>query len=282
VLLGLRVAFLERGAVHTVTLSTSIVALVEPERRTRRVRRPFRASRHVRASYQLPPEVADALANAIAGFRNRTDTWHLATFLAEVWGSPSRVGESFPVDRRKVAQIKSLDMTVDRVRGALEKLELVGFLDRAIAVGRTHHQSTDGRLHRNAVQYRFGAHYGRMLIKGHKARIAARTHDLQKRVARTLEGRVLPCLKSPKQPYPVDRVLSLGDSRNTARPDTTQPRKPHQEAAGDRRVVEQRAGFREPMAHDPSRMERGLAEILAGIRARSGESPAAPQRKRDS
>ena len=66
-------------------------------------------------------------------FRNREAAFALATFLARFWSVPGRVGGSFPIDRRALADHEGLGLTEARVRGAIRTLEAVGYLERAIA-----------------------------------------------------------------------------------------------------------------------------------------------------
>src|SRR3954447_1336172 len=104
-----------------------------PSRRGRSNRHPFTPSST--GPYRLPRDVRDRLATDLASFRNRDAAFALATFLGRFWSTPSRLLTAFPIDRRELANHAALGLTEGRVRGAIRTLELVGFLDRAMASG---------------------------------------------------------------------------------------------------------------------------------------------------
>jgi hypothetical protein len=140
--------------------------------RVRSVRRPFRPSAG-EGAYRLPRDVQDRLAAALAPFRNREAAFTLATFLARFWSVPGRVAGSFPIDRRALADHDGLELTEARVRGAIQTLEAVGFLERALASGSTHRATEDG-LRRKPVQYVFGSEYAPAFLAANKRAQAAR------------------------------------------------------------------------------------------------------------
>src|SRR3954466_2372192 len=128
-----------------------------PSRRSRSNRHPFTPSSA--GPYRLPRAVRDRLATDLAPFRNRDAAFALATFLGRFWSAPSRLLTAFPIDGRELANHAALGLTEARVRGAIRTLELVGFLDRAIASGSPYQPTPDG-LHRKPVLFMFGADYG--------------------------------------------------------------------------------------------------------------------------
>lgn len=119
----------------------------------RRVRRPFAPST-ASGRYSLPRGLAEWLMVELAGYRNRDEAMALAVFLARFWGAPGRHRRAFPIDRRALAGNATLGLTEARIRGALARLEHVGFVNR-MPVGRTH-QVQGGELHRRPATFRFG------------------------------------------------------------------------------------------------------------------------------
>src|SRR5215210_4380655 len=95
--------------------------------RARNVRRPFIPSCNA-GSYHLPYDVRDRLAAALTPYRNRDSAYALAVFLGRFWSAPSRIIDTFPIDRRELAGREDLKLTEDQVRGAIRVLEEVGFL----------------------------------------------------------------------------------------------------------------------------------------------------------
>src|SRR5215210_4443400 len=123
--------------------------------------------------YRLPREARDRLAAALAPFRNRDAAFALAVFLGRFWSMPNRLLTAFPIDRRELANHATLGLTEARVRGAIRTLELVGFLDRAVASGSTHKPTPDG-LHRKPVLFLFGTDYGPLFSAANRRAAAAR------------------------------------------------------------------------------------------------------------
>jgi hypothetical protein len=142
-----------------------------PSRRSRSNRHPFTPSSA--GPYRLPRDVRDRLATDLASFRNRDAAFALATFLGRFWSTPSRLLTAFPIDRRELANHAALGLTEGRVRGAIRTLELVGFLDRALASGSAYQPTSDG-LRRKPVLYQFGSDYGPAFRAANKAAVAAR------------------------------------------------------------------------------------------------------------
>src|SRR3954447_11780731 len=135
-------------------------------RRSRSNRRPFTPS-PCAGTYRLPHDIRDRLAAALVPFRNRDAAFALALFLGRFWSTPSRLLTAFPIDRRELAEHPALGLTEARVRGAIQTLEEVGFLDRAVTSGSTHKPTPDG-LHRKPVLFMFGADYGPLFSAANK------------------------------------------------------------------------------------------------------------------
>lgn len=127
--------------------------------RGRSVRRPFRPSAG-EGAYRLPHDVRDRLTTDLAPFRNRDAAFTLATFIARFWSVPGRVAGSFPIDRRALADHEDLGLTEARVRGAIQTLEAVGFLERALAPSGSRYKATEDGLHRRPILFVFGSEYG--------------------------------------------------------------------------------------------------------------------------
>src|SRR5215204_6391458 len=142
-----------------------------PFARQRSSRRPFLPSST--GVYRLPHDVRDRLAAALAPFRNRDAAFALAVFLGRFWSAPNRLLTAFPIDRRELSDHAALGLTEARVRGAIQTLEEVGFLDRAVRSGSTHKPTPDG-LHRKPVLFMFGADYGPLFSMANKRAAAAR------------------------------------------------------------------------------------------------------------
>src|SRR3954471_6860802 len=138
-------------------MSFAQLSLVEPQApraRLRHVRRPFTPSREA-GPYRLPRDIRDQLLSALASFRNRDAAFALAVFLGRFWSAPGRIEQSFPIDRRALADHPDLGLTEARVRGAIRTLERVGFLDRVTADKGSRFQRLDsGDLHRKPVPFR--------------------------------------------------------------------------------------------------------------------------------
>src|SRR4051794_717240 len=157
----------------TLTLNPAhpLLPLPRPSTRRRGSRRPFAPSKG--GVYRLPHDVCDRLAAALAPYRNRDAAFTLATFLGRFWSTPARLLAAFPIDRRALAAHAALGLTEARVRGAIQALEEVGFLDRAVASGSTHRPTPDG-LHRKPVLFMFGSDYGPLFGAANKRGAAAR------------------------------------------------------------------------------------------------------------
>jgi hypothetical protein len=116
---------------------------------------------------------AGRLQAARSPYRNRKSAFALAVFLGRFWSAPGRLATAFSIDRRELAEHAALDLTEARVRGAIRVLEEVGFVDRAIAGGRTHRLTDAGDLHRKAIFFQFasenGALFDRANSRGRKA-----------------------------------------------------------------------------------------------------------------
>jgi hypothetical protein len=94
------------------------------------------------------------------GYRNRDAAFSLAVFLGRFWSAPGRIEQTFPIDRRALANRPDLRLTEAQVRGAIRALEEVGFLDRAIPGKGSRHRLTGAvELHRKPVLFQFGSDY---------------------------------------------------------------------------------------------------------------------------
>ncbi len=141
--------------------------------RTRNVRRPFMPSCNG-GPYRLPRDVQDRLATALASFKNRDAAFALAVFIGRYHSAPGRIIEAFPLDRRALAGRPDLGLTEDRVRGAIRTLEMVGFLDRAMASGSTHQKTSEGELHRKPILFQIGSDYAPGFLAANRRAAAAR------------------------------------------------------------------------------------------------------------
>src|SRR3954471_23900647 len=179
-----------------------------PSKRSRSNRHPFTPSSA--GPYRLPHDVRDRLATALASFRNRDAAFALATFLGRFWSTPSRLLTAFPIDRRALANHAALGLTEGRVRGAIRTLELVGFLDRAMASGSPYQPTPDG-LRRRPVLYQFGSGYGPAFRAANKAAAAARGGQEQlRRHTGPASG------PRPSTGFPAARVLKSPKSKSEA------------------------------------------------------------------
>jgi len=88
-----------------------------------------------------------------------------------------RIVDSFPIDRRALADRPDLELTEARVRGAIKTLEAVGFLDRAILAPGSTYKATEDGLHRKPVFYVFGSDYGPAFIAANGRAAAVRERD---------------------------------------------------------------------------------------------------------
>ncbi len=159
--------------------------------RVRSVRRPFRPSPG-EGAYRLPHDIRDRLTAALAGFRNREAAFALATFLARFWSVPKRMALAFPIDRRALAESEALDLTEARVRGAIQTLEAVGFLERALAPSGSRYKPTAEGLHRKPILFVFGPEYAPAFLAANKRARKATGGDLTAR--RTAAVQALPAL----------------------------------------------------------------------------------------
>lgn len=126
-----------------------------PPRRSGASQRPF-VPMPAPGPYKLPTAVLGRLTATLQPFRNRDAAMVLAVFLARFWSAPRRVALAFPADRRALARHAALDLTEDRIRGALATLERVGFIVReAVPPGRRYQRTADG-LQRRPILFRFG------------------------------------------------------------------------------------------------------------------------------
>jgi hypothetical protein len=187
-----------------------------PSRRSRSNRHPFTPSSA--GPYRLPRDVRDRLATDLAPFRNRDAAFALATFLGRFWSTPSRLLTAFPIDRRELANHAALGLTEGRVRGAIRTLELVGFLDRAMANGSPYRPTPDG-LRRRPVLYQFGSDYGPAFRAANKGAAAARGRQEQLRrvtgpapvLRPSVAHAAVASFKSPKSKSEAEPLVLMGE-----------------------------------------------------------------------
>ncbi len=168
--------------------------------------------------YRLPRDVQERLTAALAPFRNRDAAFALATFLARFWSVPGRITESFPIDRRELANRPDLGLTEDRIRGAIRVLEDIGFLDRALASGSKYKPTEEG-LRRKPILFVFGPEYAPAFIAANRRASVARGRRSQDR--RPIAPSVLPRpstafleprpLNSPKSKSEAERTVIMGE-----------------------------------------------------------------------
>ena len=189
-----------------------------PSRRSRSNRYPFTPSSA--GPYRLPRDVRDRLTTDLAPFRNRDAAFVLATFLGRFWSTPNRLLTAFPIDRRELANHAALELTEGRVRGAICTLELVGFLDRAIASGSAYRPTPDG-LRRKPVLYQFGSDYGPAFRAANKRAAAARGRQERAQLVTNPAPVLRPSagfsaargLKSPKNKSEAEPLVLMGKVR---------------------------------------------------------------------
>lgn len=120
--------------------------------------RPFRAPAND-GPYRLPKAALDRLEASLAPFRNAEAAFALAVFLARFWTAPNRLGTPFPVDRRALTGHQALELSEGKIRGALNTLERVGFLNRPTPKNGSRYQPTAEGLHRKPILFEFGADF---------------------------------------------------------------------------------------------------------------------------
>jgi hypothetical protein len=109
--------------------------------------------------YRLPKAVHDRLTASLASFRNAETSYALAVFLGRYWSSEARLDDAFPIDRRALSNHRDLDLTEAQVRGAIETLERVGFLERSVALKGSGYRLTENGLRRQPILRVFGDAY---------------------------------------------------------------------------------------------------------------------------
>jgi hypothetical protein len=127
--------------------------------------------------YTLPRDVQERLTVALKRFRNREAAHTLAVFLARYWSSPGKLVQAFTIDRRSLSTVDSkvadLNLTEDRIRGAIKTLEAIGFVDRTVASGSLYKATEDG-LRKKPIRFHFGTEYGLMFAQANRRAAAAR------------------------------------------------------------------------------------------------------------
>jgi hypothetical protein len=164
--------------------------------RVRSVRRPFRPARG-EGTYRLPHDVRDRLSAALAPFRNRDAAFALAAFLARFHSNPDRLVGGFMVDRRELADRPDLALTEARVRGAINALEAIGYLERGLSTGSTHKATEEG-LRRKPIRFVFGSEYAPLFMAANKRarRAKGRAKDSDRAARRALTPSPTPRLSA--------------------------------------------------------------------------------------
>ena len=188
--------------------------------RVRSVRRTFHPT-PPQGPYKLPHEIKDRLTAALTGFRNRDAAYALAVFLARFWSSPGRVTSAFPVDRRALVDHESLELSENRIRGAIKTLEAVGFLERSIAPLGSRYKATADGLRRKVVLYVFGAEFAPLFLMANRR--AGKAVQQRSTERRTIAPSVAPrastgllmatATKSPKNKSEAKPQVLMGELR---------------------------------------------------------------------
>lgn len=108
--------------------------------------------------YRLPHAVEDRVETVVRDRRNAAAIMLLATFLGRFHSAPGRLGRPFAVDRVALANHPELRLSEARIRGALEALEAIGFVERIEVTGSAY-KPTEHGLRRKPVQWRLGVEY---------------------------------------------------------------------------------------------------------------------------
>lgn len=154
--------------------------------------------------YCLPKSVCAALEGLLAPFRNREAAFALATFLGRHWSSPDRLGQTFPIDRRALTDHAKLGLSEARVRGAIQTLERIGFLDRPLTVPGSPYRPTESGLKRKPILFRFGAIFVPWFQAANRTGATKRRVVIQPRNHRAIA-------KSPKDRFISDSPVLKGD-----------------------------------------------------------------------
>jgi hypothetical protein len=91
------------------------------------------------------------------------------------------VALAFPIDRRELADRPDLELTEDRVRGAIKTLEDVGFLERALTPSGSRYKATEDGLRRKPILFVFGPEYAPAFLAANKRAQMARGGDQRAR-----------------------------------------------------------------------------------------------------
>jgi hypothetical protein len=132
------------------------------------------------------------------------------------------VALAFPIDRRELAGRPDLELTEDRVRGAIKTLEAVGFLERAIPPSGSRYKATEDGLHRKPILFVFGSEYAPLFLAANRRARAARGGDQRARrvVQASPLSRPLAAiseasgLRSPKNKSGTDPTVLMGEVKS--------------------------------------------------------------------
>jgi|848.fasta_scaffold09603_7 hypothetical protein len=194
----------------------------------RRRREPFTPDA-LPGPYRLPKAVCESLGALLAPFRNREAAFALATFLARHWSSPDRLGRAFPIDRRALTDHAKLGLSEARVRGAIQTLERIGFLDRPLTVPGSPYRATEIGLKRKPILFMFGAAFVPWFQIANRTGATKRRAVIQPRDHRAIT-------KSPKDRFISDNPVLKGDvARAFEKPVMSDPSSPLEQALANLR-----------------------------------------------
>lgn len=122
-------------------------------------------------NYKLPRSANELLTNRLAAYRNREAAHKLAVFLARMNAGPRRIEKKrgpyqvagFAIDRRVLKNNQELGLTESKIRGAIQTLLKVGFIEIIEIDAKAHHSviREDGTpgIQRKPIAYRFAGEF---------------------------------------------------------------------------------------------------------------------------
>lgn len=178
------------------------------------------------SGYRIPPKPFDWLEGRLRRFRrSRREAAHkLAAFLGQYQTGPDNYGRAFPCDRRALAREHPELGTEWKIRGAIETLQEVGWLERQEGRGSLYKRElVDGEPHRKPIMFRIGAEF-RRLLEAVFAYCNNRKANSPKGNASLSQFSFLFRTSSPAPSY-LERVVPLGELERAGQgtPLTTSP-----------------------------------------------------------